>query len=236
MKNILQQKEIKWVILFFKMTSRVGILCIFFVFLFIFELTAQRIEYSSRVWHNGTIVLDSDDTLRGAVKYDLDNNILQVARGQNAESISDIRTYSARKVFYYSFTDGVTGNFREFYSIPYFVRANYKTPIFFEVLHEGGLTLLGREKIVVEQIPQNSFNNFGGVSTRYITRERLGYDYFFLHSNGKIDRYTEKKKDLLYILSRRDNEIEDYIKINRLEYDERDDLVKIVEYYNTIEE
>jgi hypothetical protein len=88
------------------------------------------------------------DTIRGQLKYDLQNNAVQV----NTRNV--MQTYSARKIHYFEIFDETIDSYRHFYALPYSVQANYEVPLIFEVLYEGQLSLLCREEVVTEAAPQ----------------------------------------------------------------------------------
>ena len=121
-------------------------------------------------------------------------------------------------------------NYRQFYSIPYNVNFDYKIPVFFEVVYEGKLSLLRREQIVVRSV-NTSAAYWGGGSVR---QNVIEYSYFFLDDKGKITFFNGKKKDLLRFMSKKQNEVRQFIKQNRLETDRSSDLVRITAFYNSI--
>jgi hypothetical protein len=84
-------------------------------------------------------VLDTGDTLRGLIKYDLDKDIIQLQANNKLES------YTARKVLLFEIFDETVKRYRNFYSLPYALAGQYKAPVFFELLQEGKLTVLCRE-------------------------------------------------------------------------------------------
>ena len=180
-------------------------------------------DFPSEIWHEGKAVLTSGDTLIGTVKYNIDNDLIQV-------SVNDIiHTYSARKIAYFEIFDITVDNFRHFYALPYNVKPNYKIPILFQVLYEGPMALLARETIVLETVPQFNYS----YRSNY-TRKKLSYDYYFLAQGSEIVRYSEKKNDLIYIMRKKSSDIKKFIKKNKLHHDRRNDLIKITTYYNNL--
>lgn len=199
------------------------LLLIMAFFVLPFSSIAQS-EFPSELWHEGKLVLLSGDVLRGKIKYNLDNDAVQININ------SRINTYSARKILYFEIFDETVDRYRQFYALPYRIRPNYKVPLLFEVLYENTLTLLCREAIIQENIPQ--FNYYYG--SRYSTRLRLVYEYYFLDKDGEIVKYTQKKEDLYTIFTKNQDELEKYIKKNSLRYDRQRDLVRITAYYNSL--
>ena len=156
-------------------------------------LTIQAQEFPSDFWHNGKLVLTSGDTLNGKLKYDLAKDLVQV------EIDNKIVTLGAQKTHYFEIFDVTTDSYRQFYSLPYFTASGYKTPIFFEVVFEGRLTLLCREYQTKQTSHYNSYYWTGNSYSRMV----LAYEYYFLKSNGEFIYFTEKKRDLYNIMKAR---------------------------------
>jgi len=194
-------------------------LALFFIVLFQIQSNAQ--VFPSELWHEGKLVLVSEDTLQGKLKYDLPKGIVQIDLNEK------VYTYSAKNIFYFELYDITSEHYREFYVLPYGVASSYKTPVIFEVLIEGNISLLSQEYVGVKNI-QNPYS-YGNYS-----KEVLVYDYFFLDKNGNITKYTQKKKDLLTALAKRKNQVVEYMKANRLRHDKRNDLVRIIAFYNAL--
>lgn len=183
-------------------------------------------EFPSRIWHEGYLVTAKEDTIRGLVKYDMDTDIVQVIVNED-----QVKTYSSKKILYFEIYDKTVKNYRQFYSLPYQVKLNYKTQSLFEVLYEGPLTLLVKEKIVLVSDPYNQSYYNGPI----VSREKLAYTYFFINQKGKMMEYTTgKKNDLLDIMDKNTNKIRNYIKENRLKTDKMRDIVRITAFYNSL--
>ena len=173
------------------------------------------------MWHEGKIVLTSDETLKGEIKYDLIRNIVQVDTGKK------LYTYSAKSIFHFEIFDKTVESLREFYVLPYGLVTSYKAPVIFEVLVEGNITLLSREYITTKSI-QNPYS-YGTYQ-----KEVVVYDYFFLDNKGNITRYSMKKRDLHIVLVKKKKQVLEYMKANRLDHDKRNDLVRIIAFYNAL--
>jgi hypothetical protein len=205
------------------MMKKFFILTICFLFYLVSGVWAQG--FPSDYWHDGKLVLMSEDTLRGALKYDMESDLVQINTG------GQIQAFSSRKILYFEiFDEGVRG-YRSFFALPYKVKPNYSIPILFELLYEGEITLLCREVIVQENIPQYDYYGRGMFSH---SRQRLMYEYYFLTEKGKIVQYQMKKRELLDIMKKRSSEVKQYMKKNKLRYDRRADLVRITAFYNSL--
>jgi hypothetical protein len=169
--------------------------------------------------------------LSGLVKYDMDNNLVQL----QSETVT---TYTASNVATFEIYDETYGGIRKFYSLPYALNGNYETPIFFEVLTQGdNIALLCREYIATDT---RGMNNWGGMGMNpfwgppNFSGYRLAFNYYFL-KNGRLEKYSMKKKDLFAMLPGYDDEISLFMRKNRLEHDKRGDLLRIAAYYNELQ-
>ena len=195
----------------------------FAAFFFLLITGIVQAQFPSELWHEGKVVLLQGDTLKGAIKYDLERDIIQLNDAKTIEA------YSARKVLYFNLFDETVNRYRQFYAIPYQVTIDYKTPVLFEVLYEGKLTLLAREYIMLET------SNFSpSFSSSSFSRPVLRYNFYFLDATGNILFYGGNKKELLAYMKKYDNEMTEYIKRNRLHYNDKNDIIQIVKYYNQL--
>lgn len=194
----------------------------FCAFCILLSASAKAQNWPFELWHEGKIVLLTGDTLKGLVKYDLQQDLVQY-------NLPDKKTeaYTARKVLFFEIFDGTVHRYRQFFALPYSTAGNYKAPIFFELLEEGKMTLLSREAI--EYRTYNSPYYVGSY-----TRQVLVYKYFFLEENGMITEFVGNKSDLLNLMGRRSEDVEKYMKANRLKVDDKYDFARIVAYYNSL--
>ena len=180
-------------------------------------------EFSSDLFHEGFLVTTKKDTLRGALKYDMQQNIVHmIDQGK-------IKTYSSQKIFYFEIFDITVDNYRQFYSLPYKVGMSYKIPILFELQYEGPLSLLTREAIIQETVPSTGTYWGGGY-----TQLRLVYTYFFVNKKGEITLFTGRKKELMELMKDKSKYLKEYIKEYKLQVDEIQDLIRITAFYNSI--
>ncbi len=195
------------------------------VILFVALASASQAQrFSSEVFHQGFLVTNDRDTVRGKLKYDMETNIVTLAVGQK------LRSFSSHKIFYFEINDEILNTYRQFYSIPHKVNYDYKIPILFELLYEGPLSLLTRESIVQQAQASNS-PYWGGAN---YPRTVVQYSFFFLNTKGEITFFSGRKKDLLLIMRKKQNDVKKYMKDNRLDSDDVRDLIRITAFYNSI--
>ena len=190
---------------------------------FLFVAFSAKSQFSTEVWHDGFLVTNERDTLRGQIKYNMEANSVQFYNK------SVVRTFSSFQVFYFNIFDKVLDNYRQFYTIPYKLKTDYETPVIFELLYEGELSLLSREAVVQETIPTGT-----GIYSGSLIRDRLRQYFYFVDKKGNFYTYTGKKGDLYAIMGRSQSKVKSFIKQNRLKTDSARDLVRITAFYNSI--
>lgn len=211
------------------MMSRVFV-SILTIFLGLSSALAQGNQFPSQVWHQGQIITMNGQVYRGLVKYDLENNLVQFQD-------NGITTFGASNVSQFEIFDEVYGGIRSFYTLPYSLSGDYETPVFFEILTEGDeIVLLCREQVVIDNRGMGMYGPMamnplwgppiGGVY-------KLAFNYYFI-KDGKLQKYSLKKRELLDILGDRADEIDLFMRKNRLSHDKRGDLLRITAYYNQI--
>jgi len=179
-------------------------------------------QFAFELWHEGKLVLETSDTLRGLVKYDQQNDIIQIKnRGQ-------LQSYTARKVLFVEIFDTGAKRYRQFYSLPYSANNTYKTPIFFELICEGKLTVLCREKVEYRTVNSSSF--YYGTTTRLV----LVNTFYLLKPDGTISEFEGRKADWLRLMENREKEVKSFVKDNKLDFDYKYELARIIEYYNSL--
>src|SRR5215204_5927271 len=93
-------------------------------FLVCIVAAAQGQEFAFEFWHEGKLVTEESDTLKGAIMYNLQTDLLQLKRGERLE------TLTARKVVFFEIFDVTIKQYRVFYSLPFSATGTqYKAPI-----------------------------------------------------------------------------------------------------------
>lgn len=207
------------------------LLILFFSTIITFEGWAQN-KFPSQVWHKGKITTSEGQEFAGLVLYDLENNIVQLQR----ESID---TFGASNISQFEIFDEIYGGVRIFYSLPYALATDYETPVIFEVLTQGeDIALLCREFLTTDNRSMGMYNPmmmnpmWGDPMMRGMG-QKLAFTYYFF-KDDQIQRYSQKKKDLMVFFDDREEEVKLYMRKNRLAHDKRGDLLRITAYYNQI--
>ncbi len=178
--------------------------------------------WPSELWHEGKVVLVEGDTLKGLVKYDFQQNVVQFIVNKDKAII-----FHARKVLFFEIFDETVHKYRRFFALPYSNMSNYKAPVFFELLEEGKMTLLSRD--LLEYRTYNT-GFYGGSYSRLVQTDY----YYLLRDDGTIEDFRGNKNDLLSRMGNKERAVEKYIRENRLDFDDKFDRAKIVAYYNSL--
>lgn len=188
----------------------------------ILSLGVKAQEFAFEYWHDGKIVLENGDTLKGNVKYDMQTDLVQI-------QVSDrFETYTARKVLFVEIFDKTIKRYRRMYSLPFNTSGEYRAPVFFELLEEGKITLLCREALEYRTY-SSSFYYYSNYS-----RLTIVYKYFLLKENGDIVPFIGNRNDWLDLMNDRRDEVVKYARSNRLDFDEKYHLKRIIAYYNSL--
>ncbi len=185
----------------------------------ILSAQAQMVVFGTE-WTTGKLVLtDSEDTLQGTIRFELENNIAQLYLTNNT-----VKTYAARQIKWLTAHDPASMTTRHFYALPYAMQSNYKVPVLFEMLAEGTISLLGREKLI---LVQNTWAGGGRFS-----RPELTYDFYFGFPNGKIRPFRGTRKDFEYLLKGKADQMRQFVQEAGLRYNSKNDLIRIINQYN----
>lgn len=194
-----------------------------FVFLTLVTATVQAQQWPFELWHEGKIVLESGDTLKGLVKYNLDQDLVQFN-----DQRENIVAFTARKVLFFEIFDNLQKRYRNFFALPFAANnTNYLTPVFFELLVDGKMTLLAREAL--ENRTYSSPYYYGS-----FTRLVLVYKYYLMDEKGNISQFIGKKGELLSLMGKRADDVDRYMRKNRLKIEDPADFSRTVAYYNSL--
>ena len=194
---------------------------IFAVAFFLISTQVIAQEFAFELWHDGKVITTNGDTLRGMIKYDFQQDLIQFNNRRGS-----IEALSARKVLFYEIFDSTIKDYRQFFSLPYSTLGGYRAPVFFELLIEGKMTLLLRESL---EYRTYSSPYYLGSYTRLVVVNK----FYLLDERGNINEFVGKKNDLLNLMGRYGKTVDAYIKENRYKIEDKEDLLKIVEYYNS---
>jgi hypothetical protein len=206
-------------------------------------VSAQRLDVTE--WPAATVVSTSGDTVSGKVTYYRADDILEI-------TLPDGKTTTLTPVLVQGFTVPAGGGhpdqkFRTYLWNRGNDYSTFKAPAFFEQLTTGNVSLLKREILRQNVVRNDPFYNpmyggmgyggFGGPGGLYNTPYWVTnvQELFYLQTaQGKIVQLRNPKKDILYYLSDKQKQIKAYVKENDLRYNRKYDLIRIVQFYNSL--
>ena len=229
------------------------------VLLLSFGFGPAQAQIQDDLWFEGVVHLENGNTVEGMISYYSDHKtgLLQVNTGNK------ILSYDANQILSFNFYDDKLGINRRFYSLP-FKRPgeDYDIMLFFEASYEGShLSLLSKTVFKAETRTTNPYSyRYGGYyipswyNDPYMPRSysvMVPYETLYLVSpDSRIERYAEptainsrriryRKPNhdlLLNMVKSKRGKVEAYVKENKLDYKKKQDLVKIIGYYNSLKQ
>lgn len=205
------------------------IACVLIIKLLFFSLVINAQQLSRDFWHDGEVNLFSGESLRGKLRYDLDNDNIQL------QYSGTLKSFSAYQVESFEFFDEIMKTPRIFYALPYSKRENYESPVFFELYTEGYLSLLNREVITYRTVYPAGFWGWGYRPMMGSNIPILEDSYYVLKmKEEKVIKIMDTRKEILELMQDKAQEIEGFIQANRIRMDRRSDLVRLFEFYNSL--
>lgn len=204
----------------------------YIVFIFFVNITYAQ-QFPSDLWHPGLLVTNQGDSIKGNLKYDFENQSIQLDDGET------LKAFNVNNLFFFEIYDETIKDHRQFYSLMYEVGYEYSIPVLFEMVINGKLSLLLRERIVSEST-QSSFPSYYAYSmmprfsnnSGYVNK--IKYDYFFLDNDGNILKFKGKKKELYNLMNDQYQKVKSYISNNKINLKRMSDLARVVSFYNQI--
>lgn len=177
----------------------------------------------------GKAWLADGDSLEGQMNLDFSQDLLEVAMPNRA-----LKVLSPRQVQVAIFTDEHGNAAQTFYVLPYAIRKQYQVPVFFQMAYQGNkVSLLTRNKLTTETLP--TFDSFVG-RTMYYTRTRLVKEMYLRMADGNITLWEGKNENDLYkILPDHQQDLETFIKNNRIKIADFEDMIRLISYYNRLQ-
>ncbi|SFC67786.1 hypothetical protein SAMN05421780_10851 [Flexibacter flexilis DSM 6793] len=187
---------------------------------------AQETAIVSTIY--GKAWLADGDSLEGQMNLDFSQDLLEVAMPNRM-----LKVLSPRQVQVAIFTDEHGNASQTFYVLPYAMRKQYQVPVFFQMALQGQkASLLTRNKLITETVP--TFDSFVG-RTMYYTRTRLIKEMYLRLPDGNITYWEGKSENDLYkILPDHQQDLEVFIKNNRLKLADFEDMMRLIVYYNRL--
>ncbi len=171
--------------------------------------------YLHNDWTTGSVKLRSGKTFDGMkLKYDqVEDDLIFLSDGGKemtfAEPVVEFTIQDKTFRRGYPAADGASAN------------------AFYEVLTEGKMALLKRtSKKVIEEPAYNAATSVKSI--------RTNENYYLTATNLELTKIKKDKKTILSALSDKQAELESYMKDQRLDLRQEQDVVKLISYYNSL--
>ena len=187
-------------------------------------------NFSKDYWHKGEVYLFTEESVKGNIRYDLEQNNITVRTPDNK-----LRSYNASQVEQFWIQDELQKRVRYFYALPQVTKDDYRVLYFFELLTEGKITLLCRENFIIRQMGYYSPYMWGGWANggSYVVQED---DYFLLGSDGNVADVEEDREAIMKLFGKKKDVMELYLIDHNNKLRNREDLLQLIRYYNEVYE
>ncbi|MDX5442760.1 MAG: hypothetical protein LPJ89_03150 [Hymenobacteraceae bacterium] len=212
---------------------------LFLLFLFV-GLQAQAQRPDVQEWPYGRVILTDGDTLAGTVVYHRNEDIVRVQNPDGSTS-----AFSPANVFGFDVAASKSGKMMQYFRTYRWNKGNdysdFTVPTFFEQLNEGKYSLLRRETTVRRDMSRDPmyrndpyYNRGFGRNAPFYVDEKKNL-FYLLTPEQKVITLRNVKKDLQRVFGEKAKEMKAFVKQNKLSYNKPQDLVTIVNYYNSLQ-
>ena len=184
-------------------------------------------------WHQGEIVLTTGEKLQGEVNYT--DELVQC----NTNNL--IKAFSTSQINYFQFFDPIINVYRTFVPVDFSVAEGVKRPAFYELVSEGTITLLRKEKYAYQLANDPYKERDLAYETQRLERFQhdvhmrvQDFEYFYVY-NGKFHPLHNFRKEVSPIMVVHETEISRFIEQNSLNPKEAESQVRIIEFYNQLQ-
>ena len=181
--------------------------------------------YIAEDWYSGSLeLIDGRVVANYPLKYNIRNNEIEI----NTEEGVRIVNYSMIKDFAWMNT---TKGVELFQNCDSYTKNNEDLNLtgFFQVLVDGKTKLFIKSKIDLVESNYNVAMNAGSKSDKFVKK-----DEYYIYKDEQLHKILKSKGSVLNVLKDKKKEVKNYAKNNDLKFRVIEDLVKIIEYYNTL--
>ncbi|MBX0333264.1 hypothetical protein K3G39_08435 [Pontibacter sp. HSC-14F20] len=192
--------------------------------------------FDTEHWLYGKVVLVSGDSLQGAVIYHPAQDIVQIASEDGV-----VHSFSPVNVSHFMISGVYKGRPQIFRSLPWnrgSLESDFRVPVFFEQINQGELVLMKRYVGMTgaKGDQQNATASLHAIYFPHFATDGDGLqeELYMLLPDGEIVQLRKNKKDLLRLCGAQTGKVKQYAKSKKLDYKRSEDLLSIVNYYNTL--
>jgi hypothetical protein len=176
-------------------------------------------------WYEGTVLIEGQTIFSGKIAYDSQRDFVQLQQANR------VHVFTAYQAIAFQFYDPEMNLIRRFESKKVAGQQQYAYQQFFEIVLDGDIKVLRRPSNFT-MTPKNE-----ATRNRYdMLREQLqGYDYF-TYIKGDLLKIKKFRKELLPLLVREhQNEMESFLKENRIDTNLISHNIMVINYFNQLE-
>ena len=227
--------------------------------MFVSALGAQDLTLADHdiEWSEGTITVTNGQVLKGLIKYNSKTGLLKYEGGK------ETKVLTARGVTMFDYFDEIRHTQRKFYSIDAEDNKGVVRPQFFEILKElkNFAVVFTQNPMELRYKPSWGFGSSDFFGNQQYNRQKIRsaqtdiiflvdetqelYPYLTITyeevprdwiegSKSKVKTKLVGEKFLKTMTGEYFEKIHDYARTNRLRFDERDDFLMIMNYYNEL--
>lgn len=156
------------------------------------------------------------------VKYDVRNERIEV------RTVEGVRTVETAKIKSLAWVDSITRKPFYFVNVNEFKKGEVKFDGLIEVLNEGKIALLKRTNLIVEKPDYNVALGVGSLDEKL--KRQVSY---YIARDQKLYK-VNGKESLLEMFKPKEKSIEDFIKTQKIKTKREDDLLKVVDFANSL--
>jgi len=180
-------------------------------------------NYLDKKWNAANILLYQSETMIEGypVKYDVKNDLLEI------KSSWGIKVLEGRKIKNLVWVDSLTAQPHYFVNGAEYKYEGAKSLGLIEVIVDGKLPLLKRSELYTKKPTYNAALDVGSKDTKLYLKD------VFLYANGKDLIKIKNKADILKGAGDRSAEVENFIKVNKLNVNKQSGLTRVFEFINS---
>jgi hypothetical protein len=172
--------------------------------------------YLSDNWSAGMVKLANGETYKDNLylKYNLLDDEIYF-KGKNDETLGFVQpvkefTISDGARHYRNGYEGING---------------YKTKAFFQIIADGTVQMLKKTSVAITEIKQ-----YSAASSKVFERT----DTYIIYKNGKGQLIKKNRKSILSLLNDKQQALNNYLKLNSIDFSSDNDLANLITYYNSL--
>lgn len=182
-------------------------------------ITSGFISPTGYYWQEGTVILESQESVSGYIFVDHRTHVVVVKQGDA------IKAYPANKVMKFSYLDDLMEMNRNFIAYNMEIRKGVTRKVFLEIIFDGPIPLLRKEK----KIPHSSTKK---ASSDHSFEHEHDYMYYAVVNNELIELCQFETRILPFIAKARGSEIDMFLQENKMKNHVLGHQIQIIDHYN----